>query len=156
MRKLMLLVGSLMILLFVSGASGFGQEKYIPKPDEELYGTWINEQMNPPRMVRSPDGSFAGYFPATYSKPFQGGESEIFRKWTDSEGSVYYETFDTFTFGSPMFNKTQDLWKVSKSGKVLEMIRLVVGDFRPDRFPTFDTKIDHMSTEYFIYYRANE
>jgi hypothetical protein len=112
--------------------------------------------MNPPKIVMDPDGSFANYFPVTYNKPFQGGKSEIFKKWTDSEGNVYYNTFNTFAFGSSYMNKTQNLWKVSKSGTVLEMIWAIVGEFGPDKFPTFDTKIDNMNAGYLIFYRATE
>jgi len=152
MRKPAILFASLVILLVVFGVSIFGQEKYTPKPNEEIYGTWVNEETNQ-KTVKNPDGSFANYFPASYSKPFQGGKSEIFKKWTDSEGSVYYNTFDTLAFGSYSMDKTQCLWKVSKSGTVLETIWVGVSEFRPDKFPsTLDTK----SGNYFIYYRAKE
>jgi len=156
MKKPMVLCAFLATALLVIVFSGFGQEKYTPKPNEEIYGTWVNEQINPPKTAKNPDGTFANYFPASFSKPFQGGKSEIFKKWTDSEGNVYYDTFDTFTFGSSMINKAQCLWKVSKSGTVLEQIWVSVSDFAPDKFPTFETKIDNMTTGYLIYYRAKE
>ncbi|MGA2614686.1 MAG: hypothetical protein ABSG38_14705 [Spirochaetia bacterium] len=158
MRKLVVLFASLVILLVMFGALGFGQEKYIPKPNEEIYGTWVNEQMNPPKTVNNPDGTFADYFPASYSKPFRGGTTEIFKKWTDSEGSVYYDTFDTFTSGMGIQGmKTQCLKKVSKSGTVLEWNWVAVSEFGPEKFPsTLDTKSEHDIAGYFIYYRAKE
>ena len=133
MRKQVVLVASLVILLVVLGALGFGQEKYTPKPNEEIYGTWVNEQMNPPKTIFNPDGTFADYYPASYSKPYEGGTQEIVKTWTDSEGSVYYDTYDTFTFGAGMVGaKTQCLSKVSKSGTVLEFSWVGVGEFGPE------------------------
>ena len=151
-------LASLVILFVVFGALGFGQEKYTPKPNEEIYGTWVNEEMNPPKTVNNPDGTFADYFPVSYSKPFRGGTTEIFKKWTDSEGSVYCDTFDTFTFGAGMVGmKTQCLKKVSKSGTVLEVMWVFVGEFGPDKFPsTLDTTSGNSFQGYLIFYRAKE
>jgi hypothetical protein len=160
MRKLAVLFASLVILFVVFEASGFGQEKYTPKPNEEIYGTWVNEEMNPPKTVNNPDGTFADYFPASYSKPYEGGNKEIVKKWADSEGSVYYDTYETFTFGAGMVGtKSQCLNKVSKSGTVLEMMWVLVSEFGPDKFPsTLDTKSGNsFNTQgYLIFYRAKE
>jgi hypothetical protein len=159
MRKPVVLFASLVILLAVFGALAFGQKKYTPKPNEEIYGTWVNEQMNPPKTLNNPDGTFADYFPASYSKPYQGGNKEIVKKWTDSEGSVYYDTYDTFTFGAGMVGmKPQCLSKVSKSGTVLEMMWVFVGEFGRDKFPsTLDTKSGNSNMQgYLIFYRAKE
>lgn len=159
MRKPIIVPIGLAVLLAAVPLLAFGQEKSSPKPDEELYGTWVNEQMMPPRVVINPDGSFADYFPASYSKPYQGGKTEIFKKWTDSEGNVYYDTYDTFTFSSTMEQtKLQCLKKVSKSGTVLEWNWVTVSEFGPGKFPsTLDpTKNEHDVAGYLIYYRAKE
>jgi hypothetical protein len=68
---------------------GCGPGKYVPRANEEFYGTWINEKMDPMKIVISPDGSFGDYNLTTATTPFRGGKWKIFRKWTDSEGSVY-------------------------------------------------------------------
>jgi len=155
MKKPVIFFASLLILLIALGVPIFGQEKYTPKPNEELYGTWVNDKMNE-KMVMNPDGSFADYYPASYNKPYQGGKSEIFKKWTDSEGNVFYNTYVTIIFGSPGY-KTQDLCKVSKSGTVLEMQWVGVSDFGPEKFPSaFDAKTQSEIMGYFIYYRAKE
>ena len=159
MRKLVVFFASVVILLALFGALGFGQEKYIPKPNEEIYGTWVNDEMMPPKTVNNPDGTFADYFPASYSKPYEGGKSEIVKKWTDSEGDVYYDTYDTMTFGSTMeLTKFQCLKKVSKSGTVLEWNWVTVSDFGPEKFPsTLDpAKNEHDVAGYLIYYRAKD
>jgi hypothetical protein len=158
MRKSTFVLMALAVLLAAIPPVAFGQEKYVPKPDEELYGTWVNEEMNPPKTVIGPDGTFADYFPATYNKPFRGGTVEIFKKWTDSEGNVYYDTFDTFTSGMGVQGmKTQSLRKVSKSGTVLEWSWAAVSEFGPEKFPsTIDTNSQHDVSGYFIYNRAKE
>jgi hypothetical protein len=160
MRKLVVLFAFLVILFVVFGALGFGQEKYTPTPNEEIYGTWVNDEMMPPKTVNNPDGTFADYFPASYSRPYEGGKSEIVKKWTDSEDNVYCNTFDTFTFGAGVVGmKTQCLRKVSKSGTVLEVMWVFVSEFGPDKFPsTIDTKSGNSSNTqgYLIFYRAKE
>ncbi len=156
MRKSVIVPAFLVIFLLMSAVSVFAQEKYVPTPNEEIYGTWINEKMNPPKEMKNPDGSFADYFPITYAKPFMGGTEEIFKRWTDSEGNVYYDTFVTYTFGSPMISRTQNFCKVSKSGTVLEVIWVSVSDFAPDKFPTPETEVNKMTSGYLIYYRAEE
>ncbi len=137
MRKLVVLFASLVILLGLFGALGFGQEKYTPKPNEEIYGTWVNNDMMPQKVVMSPDGSFEYYFPASYSKPYQGWKSEIIKKWTDSDGNVYYQTYDTLVFGGTMeHTRFQALKKISRSGAVLEWNWVTVSEFRPEKFPS--------------------
>src|SRR5208337_1615297 len=147
MRKPVVLFASLVILFVVFGALGFGQEKYSPQPNEQLYGTWVNEQMNPPKTVNNPDGTFADYFPASYSKPYAGGNKEIVKELTDSESSVYYDTYETFTFGAGIVGmKSQSLYKVSKSGTMLEVMWILVNEFGPDKFPsTLDAKSGNSS-----------
>ena len=158
MRKWVILFVSVVILLVAFGVLGFGDERYVPKPNEEVYGVWVNEAANPPKTVNNPDGTFADYFPASYSKPYQGGNSEIVKKWTDSEGNVYFETYNTFTFGAGMVGgKSQCLRKVSKSGTVLESNWVFVGEFGPDKFPpAIDPTMNTQVAGYLIYYRAKE
>ena len=151
MRKLVVLFASLVILFAMFGALGFGQGKYTPKPNEEIYGTWVNEEMNPPKTANNPDGTFADYFPASYAKPYEGGNREIVKKWTDSEGSVWYNCYDTFTAGSIKGHKVQNLWKISRSGTVAEFVWTEAYQFDPSNFPT---KLDPKSPNYFIFYRA--
>lgn len=159
MRKLLGFFAFLVVLLALVGALGFGQEKYTPKPNEEINGTWVNDEMMPPKVVINPDGSFAYYFPASYSKPYQGWKSEIVKKWTDSEGNIYYETYDTLIFGGTMeHTKFQCLKKVSKSGAVLEWNWVTVSEFRPEKFPSAldPTKSVVDVAGYLIYHRATQ
>jgi hypothetical protein len=137
MKKVSIVLSAVVVLLAATPLVGFSQEKYSPVADESLYGTWVNEKMMPPKTVNNPDGTFADYFPASYNKPYQGGKIEIVKTWTDSEWSVYYDTYNTLTFGATMeVTKFQCLIKVSKSGTVLEMNWISVSEFGPEKLPS--------------------
>lgn len=159
MKRLAGLFATLAVLLALVAAMGFGQENYTPTPNEEINGTWVNDEMMPPKVVMNPDGTYAYYFPASYSKPYQTWKSEIVKKWTDSEGHVYYETYDTLTFGGTMeHTRFQCLKKVSDSGAVLEWNWVTVSEFRPEKFPAAidpTTNIQDVAG-YLKYHRATQ
>jgi len=141
---------SLLALVLLGGC---GPGEYTPKANEELYGTWVNEKTGL-KLVWSPDGSFSDYsLSSTANTPVGGGKWKIRRKWNDSEGNVFYETFATFTFGNWEGSDANGttlkyLEKVSKSGSVLE---------RNWWFTTSDfPKAIDPKGAYFIYYRAKE
>jgi hypothetical protein len=133
--------------------AGCAKGKYVPKPNEELYGTWTNEEMSHQKTVNHPDGKFEDYFSVSDTTPFRGGTTEIVKKWTDSEGNVWYNTCDTFTTGSVKGHKVQNLWKISKSGTVAEFVWSEVGQFDPSKFPT---TIDPKGNNYFIFNSAGK
>ena len=108
--------------------------------------------MYPSKMVKSSDG-FKDYFPLDESTPFRGGTEEIFKKWTDTDGNIFYQTLNTFTSG-PIGVKTQCLCKVSQSGTVLEMVWRQTGtEIDPNKFPA---KIDPKSADYLVFQRSKE
>ncbi len=92
----MLLVGSLVLVVGVILVGGCAPGKYMPKTNEELYGTWINEKITPQKNVISP-GSYKNYTYVTDSSVVSEGTMQIFSKWTDSEGNVWYKTRYTCT-----------------------------------------------------------
>jgi len=72
----------------------------------------------------------------------------------DSEGNIWYKTFDTGTAGGAYAGyKWQALQKFSKLGTVREFEVKVVGEFDPNSYPT---KIDPKDSSYKIYYRAEK
>ena len=141
-------------VLFFAPAAGWTEDTYVPTPDEEFYGTWTSEAGFPPRMIESADGMFNEYYPASNTKPFRGGTAEIARKWTGSDGGIYYYVLYTNTFGTEKGRKTAWLCRVSESGKVLEMMWHSVGlTLDPAKMPT---EIDPKDSHYRVYSRAEE
>jgi uncharacterized lipoprotein YehR (DUF1307 family) len=153
-RMLFYVLFALLVVLMLAGcASG----KYVPKPNEELYGTWINEKMSPQKLVNTPDG-WKQYLHVSDSTPFYEGTRGITRKWTDSEGNIWYETFSTFTSGAGDYNGKSFtvLEKLSKSATVLESVWTMATSDQELKTPTYPSKIDPKDSEYSIYYRAGD
>lgn len=151
MKKLVFL-SLVVVVLFVLG--GCGQAKYVPTKDEVYYGIWTNKEMKFPRLIHYSDGTFEDYSSVSGVILIDGGTSEIFKKWTDSEGNVWYNCYDIFTKGNIRGMKAQTLWKISKSGTVGEFVVNAVGTFDPNGFPT--TVDQHRYDEYYIYSRAEK
>ena len=148
MRKSVMLLATLMILLIVFGDSIFGQEKYSPKPDEELYGTWTNPKGSLQKFVKASDG-WKFYVHVADTSPYDKGTTEIESKWTDSDGNIWYRCFNTNMNGY----KTQELDRLSKGGTVLEFVFRQVDEFDRNSYPN---RIDPLDPNYGIYYRAKE
>ena len=95
MKTRMLIVGASIVLLVLIQIGGWAQTKYVPKENEELYGTWIN-QGTPrkfsyiPKQLLLPN-AFGNYSKVSDSNPFEEGTFEIVSKWTDSEGNVWFK-----------------------------------------------------------------
>src|SRR5208283_230530 len=103
----------LFALLALSILGGCATGEYIPKPNEELYGTWINEQNGgniflPQGVVFTADG-YKLYCSLSDSNPCEVGTSWIDSKWTDSEGNIWYRTFGTNTAGVYKGDSWQEL-----------------------------------------------
>ena len=144
MKKRVFILFALVPILLGACAPG----KYVPKPNEECYGTWINEKGYPQRMVL-----FAGGFKQytlkadavpTYSK----GTLEIESKWQDAGGNIWYKFH---VIDMPEAEKFQCLCKISKFGTVLERVYNEVAEFNPKNFPTI---IDPNGGTYSIFFRS--
>jgi len=152
MKGHLLFFTAAVVLLPLINVAGWAQEKYIPKADEELYGTWANEKTFPPRTDINPGGTFSDYYPVSNPKPFRGGTTEIVKTWTGSDNSVYYYLLNTFTSGVYKGTRVQLLDKVSGSGKVLETVwRMGMTTFDAERMPT---EIDPKDQNYQIFTRS--
>lgn len=164
MKARMRLCASIILLVMtLLGEYCYGQN-YVPKADELLYGTWINESATTHQKVVAFPGGYKTYDKISDAKPFEGGKEQIAEKWTDSEGNVWYKTCLTTTFGIVPSGvhkgydysgwKFQVLLKFSKSGTVRELMAVHVPEFDPNLYPTKidPTDIDH----YLIFYRPKE
>jgi opacity protein-like surface antigen len=144
----------IVVLVVLMAASGYAQTSdYIPKANEELYGTWTNENMSPQKTV-----NFAGgckdFDLLSDSVSFGGGTEQIASTWKDSEGNIWYKTFDKGTAGGAYAGyKWQALQKLSKSGTVREFEVKRVSEFDPNSYPT---RVDAKDSSYKIYYRAKK
>ena len=143
----MMILGALVVLLSMTPLGVIAQDMYVPKANEELYGTWINEKMDPPKTVQTTEG-YHDYAKVSDTIPYLTGPEKIVKSWTDSEGNVWYQTYSE-EFGA----KYQTLQKVSKNGTVREMVAELVAEFDPKWFPT---KVDSKGYYYHIWYRAEK
>ena len=86
----------LIILVFTNNFSYASDEKaYVAKENEELYGTWVNEDYN--SSIRhaiqeyKSDGTWIDYQKTTDEIPYEDGTYTITDKWTDSYGDICYK-----------------------------------------------------------------
>ena len=149
-RILLLTVVALSLILL----AGCGQGKYLPKPNEELYGTWTNERMPQQKSVITASG-FKSYTYIGDPDTFIEGTMQIISKSTDSEGNIWYKAFEIYTSGLHGLKgqKRQTPYKLSKSGTVLECQPAYVGEFDPKSFPS---KLDPKDQFYRIYFRSEK
>ncbi len=159
MRAQMALSVTLILpVLALLGGYCYGQN-YVPTAHEEIYGTWINQEspnpkkpfFHPQKVIVAADGYQEYYFNTTGSAVQ--GTVEIDRKWTDTEGNIWYECQHTVTApGDIKGQKWQELVKLSKSATVRESVfSVVIGDFSASSYPT---KIDPNEPTYNIFYRV--
>jgi len=165
MKTCVMMVCSSLALLMLILVGGWAQAKYVPKPNEEIYGTWVNEETSAShfqalhfhKIVITADGS-KDYLDVSDSVPvmdFTAGAVAgwIDSKWTDSEGNIWYKQFFEITNGRYKGNKMQELDKLSKFGTIWESQVSYVTEFNANNYPT---KIDPMSFTYSIFYRAEQ
>lgn len=157
MKSRILLLSATVILLSMIPPGAKAKDKYVPKANEELYGTWINEKnggdkYNPQKVVVTADG-YTGYSKISDSVPLFAWRLWIDNKWTDLEGNTWYKIFG-IGIGDYEGEKSQELYKLSKSGTVMERAFVAgMGEFSPSYYPT---KIDPNSYSYRILYRAEK
>ena len=156
--RTLIVVGSIVLLALIQ-IGGWAQTKYVPKENEEIYGTWINNQdkgdLFHPQKVILTAGKVVMYFKISDTDPSADGDMtwQIGSKWTDSEGNVWYKTFGTHLAGMFKGYNWQELDEISKSGTVWESELNPIGktDFDSDNYPP---KIYPESFHYRILYRS--
>lgn len=153
MKVRMLLLAQILVWLAFFQGIAWAQEEFTPSENEELYGTWTNEQTFPPQLVENPDGTFEEHSPIANPKAFRRGTIKIVKKWTGSDGCIYYYSLDTTTSGADRGRRIKALWKISELGKVLEVVRRITAssEFDPKGMPT---EIDPKEPYYQIFTRS--
>ena len=152
MKPRMLLLSTLLVLLALMLLGGCAPQKYVPKANEEIYGTWTNKKIFPQKVVNTADG-WKQYNYISDSVPLLEGIARAESKWTDSEGNIYYKGSSTVTSETAKGSKWQELDKLSKSGTVWESVSTMVREFEASNYPT---KIDPKDSSYRIYYHAEK
>jgi hypothetical protein len=159
MKGRMFVCCAVMVLLSVLPAGVWAQGDVLPKGDEELYGTWVNGS-GAPDLFHGQKAVVSAEEMQVFARlddqaPGMLASWEIHRKWTDSEGNVWYETFGTATGGVYKGLNWQALEKISKSGSGWERAvnMLELGSFNPAFYPkTIDTKAAY----YRVLYRVED
>jgi len=134
-------------------------QKYTPKPNEELYGTWINKtysghyapgDVHPQKELLDSAGYTVFRLTDDFAKYWTGPE-QIVGRWTDSEGNIWYKTHKFNWSDGKKDVAAHLLYKLSKSATVRESVFVIRDTYNPDAFPK---KIDPKDTSYTIYNRA--
>jgi hypothetical protein len=153
-RRLIVYLLFMGVLFSLIGNCATDKTAYVATADEEIYGTWINEKEDRQKLVMLPNGTWEYYIYESDTSPCEGGTYQLYKKWKDSEGNIWYYQYAGSTFGSDTANG-QELDRIYFTGKewVWELDMEYVSAFDPDKFPT---KIDPESLRYRIYYRSAE
>ncbi|MGA2765875.1 MAG: hypothetical protein ABSG17_21215 [Spirochaetia bacterium] len=157
MKTRMMILAVLLSFLTLIMLGSCGPGKYVPKANEEIYGTWTNEKygiMNakiysPQKEIIDASG-YTAYQSTSDHNPSAKGPETIVSKWTDSEGNIWYKTLATGSNGEQVFTR-QALEKLSKFATVRECMYSWLPKLNPDSYPK---DIDPVEPEYKIYYRT--
>lgn len=142
-----IIISAALVLFVCVGISA--QDKYVPKPNEELYKTWENDNMYPQKTVNSPSG-YKDYYLNTDITPTGGeGTEKIMKKWTDADGNIWYWTYGTVTGGMYVGVQFQTLSKISHNGTLRELAVVApVYGFDPNN----STMLDPSNPTYRVYH----
>ena len=75
------------VILFSASAVASAQEKYVPGPNEEIFGTWLKGAGDFGKIVSMP-GKYEEYTLASDAEPYQEVTTKIESKWKDSDGNI--------------------------------------------------------------------
>jgi hypothetical protein len=136
----------LAVLIIVESCATL-KKPYIPTENEEYYGTWVNPEYNnsirlvSAKVVNNPDGTWFSYMSVANSQSSSKGWFKIIKKWTDSEGNIWYRV----DFNDPGVEIIRhQLTKIRNSGNTMESV------FSAAEYPK---KLDKDNLNYRIRYR---
>ena len=107
MKSLVAVVLAVAFLIFTGNV--FAEEKtYVPKDNEEIYGTWVNEEYDlaessvsrHARWDIKSDGTWASYDKSDNTTPTWSGTYSIVKKWIDKGDVWYMITFENQTYNN--------------------------------------------------------
>jgi beta-lactamase regulating signal transducer with metallopeptidase domain len=141
------------LVVALAGIGSFAADRekqgfYVPKPSEEIYGTWINKEYSGDRASRCQKIVLHNW---GYGEKWLKIEDEKSKwswtyffaaKWTDSDGNIWYKGLDQF----PGWPVEYSLTKISKNGAVMECI------YSRTEFPS-ESDLDPSHLAYLTYYR---
>ena len=139
-RTLVSILILILAALIVAGSCATGKKAYVATDDEELYGTWVNqdyEESYAAKIVVKPDGTWDEYTLSNSNSPFAVTEYAITDKWTDSEGNIWYKFLEIHQDVKVLQNPDTYyiLSKIDKSGNIWEMLWASIDyptEFDPD------------------------
>ena len=123
-RTLTLTVILIMAVLVITGSCATGKKIIsVDVAMKKFEGVYVNTEYSgegythPQKKVITSDGGIEDWALATNTYPSWKGEYKVAESWMDSKGNTYC-TVDTNYYGA---GKAQELWKLDKSGKILEV-----------------------------------
>ena len=124
-RTLVSILILVLAVLIVIGSCATGK-KIISVDDamKQFEGVYVNTEYsgegrtNPQKKVITSDGRIEDWALATNTNPSVKGEYKRAESWTDAKGNTYC-TVDTRWYIQDV--RTKELWKLDKSGKILEV-----------------------------------
>jgi|WetSurSiteA1Bulk_404760.scaffolds.fasta_scaffold75777_2 hypothetical protein len=156
MKRKMLVYGVVFLVVVLIGACSFSNENekygfYVPKPNEEIYGTWVNKEYSGTIQAQYQKWVFRFWgYAEQYNKiadtvsAFQ-NTFFLVDKWTDSGANICYKVY--VQEGSYKYGWFA-LIKISKGGTVFEYIDAAY----PLMWPT-EADLNPDNPNYRIYYR---
>jgi len=144
MRNLLtaLTLGAALMVFF--GNVFAGEKAYVPKDNEELYGTWVNMDYKtgvpPQKLTHKSDGTIGSSIYAESRVLMWDTKLQITDKWKDPEGNIWYKGHWVANSGEEGYS----LYKISNSGKTCEFV------FNNNECPK---KITTVHNNYRVYFR---
>ena len=154
MKSKMLVCVLIFIVVVLSSVRSFADDKekygfYVPKPNEEIYGTWVNKDYSsivrrrPQKIVIHFWGYWEDYNKVTDATSIQRGTLTLVDKWINSEGNICYKAY--WRSGESKYGDFM-LHKISNSSSVIEYI------YNSYMWPT-EAELNPDNPNYRIYYR---
>jgi hypothetical protein len=130
MRTKMLVYVLVFLVAALAGVGSFANDKekygfYVPKPNEEIFGTWVNKEYSGTRLVHPQKLVFRFWgYEEEYTNIADNNSSYqdtfiLVDKWTDSEGNIWYKVYEQ---NGQMKYGWFSLVKISKGRTVFEYI----------------------------------
>jgi hypothetical protein len=156
MKARIVVRNAFVVLLSIIALRAIAQDKYVANVREELFGTWVNSQnsgdiFHPQKVVVTADG-YEGYSKKSDSVPLFTWALQIENKWTDSEGNIWYKVLGNGK-GRYAEEPSLELYKLSKSGEVMERAFLWFPFGAGFKYAKYPTEIDSKQFSYRILYR---
>ncbi len=153
-------LGAVLFMLSLILLGDWNPGKYVAKPNEEIYGTWVNKDNyggvnSPQKEIITADG-VKKYDKVSDPTPLQKYTKIIDSKWTDAEGNIWYKTYGTVTDGAYKGWTWQGIDKLSKGATVWESNYHGMGLGTAFDTVYYPTKIDPLGENYRMEYRAEK